>query len=302
MMNTSRIGSAADPLRDTGTTTTVNTETQNQKAARFRTLHQNPQTFVLPNAWDAASARIFEAAGFPAVGTSSAGLAHTLGYPDGQKAPREEVLFMARRIAATVAIPLTVDAEAGYGVDSVKEVALTAEGIIAAGGIGMNLEDMAFEADQLVDAELQTDKIRAVRARGDELDVPIVINARTDAFHLAHLPVEERFALAVARANAYYEAGADCLFVPFVTDAGIIKQLAAEIAGPINILATVGSPTVGELSALGVRRISLGSGPCRAAMARARKLAIEIRDHGTYHAMLDDTIPYPEMNALFIRS
>ncbi len=274
---------------------------QQEKAQRFRALHVGSQPLVLPNAWDAASARLFEAAGFPAVATTSAGVAYTLGYADGQQAPREEVLFVVRRIARTVQVPVTADLEAGYGVDSVAEVVNTVRGALEAGAVGVNLEDVAFGDTTLVDLALQTDKIRALRALGEATGIPLVINARTDVFHFEHLDVKERFRLAVERSNAFRQAGADCLFVPFVTDADMIAQLVREIDGPLNILALPGAPPIAELAEMGVVRISLGSGPHRATLALVRRIAEELRDRGTYHSFQDQTIPYAEVNALFAR-
>jgi 2-methylisocitrate lyase-like PEP mutase family enzyme len=279
----------------------VTSSTQREKAIAFRALHTGARMLVLPNAWDAISARIFEDAGFPAVGTTSAGVANALGYPDGQFAPREEVLFVVRRIAQTVRIPVTADIEAGYGADSVSEVIETVQGVLDAGAVGINLEDLAFGDTELVDAGLQVEKIRAVRALGESSGIPVVINSRTDAFHLPHLDIHAQFELAVRRANAYRQAGADSLFVPFVTDASIIGDLVKAIGGPLNILAMPGGPPVAELGRLGVARVSVGSGPHRATLALTRRIAKELRDYGTYESFMKDTIPYPEVNALLER-
>jgi 2-methylisocitrate lyase-like PEP mutase family enzyme len=272
--------------------------TQREKAVNFRALHSGKPILVLPNAWDAVSARLFEDAGFAAVGTTSAGLANVLGYPDGQRAPRDEVLFIVRRIAATVSVPVTADIEAGYGVRSVEEVVRTVQGVLDAGAVGINLEDSEFGVDELLDIGLQREKIQAVRALGDSAGVPIVINARTDAFHLSRRDPGEQFALAVKRANAYRSAGADCLFIPFVTDFALIAGLAKVVEGPLNILAMPGAPPVADLARLGVARVSVGSGPHRATLALARRIARELRDQGTYEAYMRETIPYPEVNAL----
>lgn len=272
--------------------------TQQEKAERFRALHLGPRMLVLPNAWDAASARIFESEGFPAVATTSAGVANTLGYPDGQYAPREEVLFLVRRIAATVQVPVTADIEAGYGANSVEEVVKTVRGVLEAGAVGVNLEDAAREKSALVDVGLQVEKIQALRALAGTFGVPLVINARTDAFNIPSLSASEKFATAVKRANAYRAAGADCLFVPFVVDEPTIAGLVKTIDGPLNILPMAGAPPIAELERLGVRRVSTGSGPCRACLALARRIARELRDQGTYHAIMDQTIPYAEVNAL----
>jgi len=274
---------------------------QQEKARALRALHTASHILALPNAWDAASARLYEEAGFPAVGTTSAGVAYTLGYADGQQAPREEVLFVIRRIARTVQVPVTADIEAGYGANQVEAVVQTVRGVLQAGAVGINLEDVAFGETTLVDIGLQQKKIQALRTLAAEVGIPFVINARTDAFHLETLRVPERFRLAVERANAYRRAGADCLFVPFVTDAAIIADLVEAIDGPLNVLAMPGAPPVAELERMGVRRVSVGSGPHRATLALVRRIAQELRTQGTYRSFQEQTIPYAEVNALFTR-
>jgi 2-methylisocitrate lyase-like PEP mutase family enzyme len=277
------------------------TEASRRKAAAFRALHTGDGILVLANAWDAGSARVFEDAGFPAIGTSSAGVAYALGYPDGQAIPREEMLFMARRIVRTVRIPVTVDIEAGYGADHVAEVVRTGEGVLAVGAVGINLEDAARAPAGLTSLDKQTAKIRALRAMAASREIPLVINARTDAFNLPDLDHAARFALAVERGNAYLDAGANCVFTPYVTDAATISSLVKELQGPLNILAMPGAPPVAELEQLGVKRVSVGSGPCRATLALARRIATELRDSGTYASFTDQAIPYAELNKLFGR-
>ncbi len=274
---------------------------QQAKADRFRQLHNGPAILVLPNAWDAASARLFEEAGFPAVGTTSAGVANSLGYPDGQYIPREEMLFVVRRIAQTVRIPVTADIEAGFGA-TVDEVVETVRGVLEAGAIGINLEDSEKGGEKrLLPISDQVERIQAVRALGKEMDVPLVINARTDAY-LVPLEPAVRFEEAVERANAYLAAGADCAFPILVTDADTIGRLVQAIQGPVNILAVPGVPPVNELERLGVRRVSMGAGPSRATMALTQRIAEELRDSGTYRAFLERMMPSAEANKLFARS
>ncbi len=297
--------------------------TQKEKAERLRDLHKGPPILVMPNAWDAASARIFEAAGFPAVGTTSAGVASSLGYPDGERIPLEELIFVVRRITATVRIPVTVDAEAGFGAN-VEQVVETARALLDAGAVGLNLEDRLPElrvrgsglgvqdsdipsvsrppspVSGLLPLNEAMERVRALRELGRLYGVPLVINARTDAFYTGlglPNPLEE----AVERANAFGEAGADCLFVPFVTDPETIRTLSQRIRGPINVLAGPGTPPVPELERMGVARVSVGSGPNRATLALVRRIAEELRGPGTYTSFLADTVPYPEVNRLFER-
>jgi 2-methylisocitrate lyase-like PEP mutase family enzyme len=273
---------------------------QKEKAERLRQLHGGPGILVLPNAWDAASARIFEEAGFAAVGTTSAGVANALGYPDGQHIPLEEMLFAVRRIARTVSIPVTADIEAGFG-STPEEVGETVRKVVEAGAVGVNLEDgVKEETPRLLPVGEQADRIRAARAAAEAMGVPLVINARSDAY-LVPFDAARRFDETVERAISYLAAGADCAFPIMVKDADVIGRLAQAITGPINILALPGVPPVAELEWLGVRRVSLGAGPCRAAMGLTRRIAEELRDGGTYGAFLEGAMPSPEANALFGR-
>jgi len=264
------------------------------KASRFRKLHLGPDILVLPNAWDAATARIFETAGFPAIATTSAGVAYAAGYPDGKGISRGEMLEAVRRIAATVKVPVTADLEAGYG-DTVEAAEATAEGALAAGAAGLNLED-GYEG-RLLAVDDQATRIRAIRRVAEEAGVPLVINARTDVYLRQVGPLKTRFDEAVRRANAYREAGADCLFVPGVSDSETIGRLVEAIHGPINILAIVGTPPVGELHRLGVARVSTGSGPMRASLSLLGRIASDLR-MGRYDLFTKGVISHAEVNQL----
>jgi len=171
--------------------------------------------------------------------------------------------------------------------------------VLAAGAVGMNLEDAA-EGGELLPLELQASRLRAARAAADAAGVPLVINGRTDAFAARGIPAEARLAEAVRRANAYLAAGADCAFVPFVKERDDIARLAREIRGPLNILAKPGSPPLAEMERLGVRRVSVGSAIALAAYGRARRAATELLGTGTYTGM-EDGIPYAEMQELLAR-
>ena len=265
------------------------------KAEALRRLHAGPRVLVLANAWDAASARLVEAAGFPAIATSSAGVAYALGYPDGERIARAEMLDMVRRIARVVKVPVTADVEAGYGTTA-QAAAETARGVAAAGAVGMNLEDTGD--GRLLPLELQVERIRAARAAAEAAGVPLVINARTDAFGVADVAEGQRPGEAVRRANAYLRAGADCAFVPFVSNRDLIGRLAREIEGPLNVLGTPDTPPVAELERLGVRRVSVGAGIARAAYGRARRIALDIKEKGTFEALREGTISYAEMQRL----
>jgi 2-methylisocitrate lyase-like PEP mutase family enzyme len=268
-------------------------------ARQFLELHRGPKILVLPNAWDVASARIFEDAGFPAIGTTSAGVAFSLGFPDGQKIPREEMLAVVRRIAEAVEVPVTADVEAGFG-STPEEVADTARAVISSGAVGMNLEDgVEGKPDFLADVNFQKETIRAVLEAGASAGVPFVLNARTDIFLYGIGPAETRLARAIERLNAYHAAGAPALFAPGVKDKETIAALARGLAGPLNILATVGTPPVGELQQLGVARVSVGSGPMRATLGYLGRMARQLREEGVFSLMTDGALPYADANRLF---
>jgi 2-methylisocitrate lyase-like PEP mutase family enzyme len=264
---------------------------QKTKAELFRRLHSGPDILVLPNAWDAISARIVEEEKFPAAATGSAGVAAVLGYPDGQKIPRQEMMFMVARMASAVSVPLTADVEAGYG-----DPAGTAREVIAAGAVGMNLEDQIDH--RLLPLEDQLAAIRAVKEASKATGVPLVLNARTDIFLMKHGDESTRFDRAVERLNAFHEAGADCLFAPGVADAEPIGRLVKAVKGPLNILATVGTPSVSELKRLGVRRLSLGSGTQRITLGTLQRFARHLRDEGTLTALATDAISYADVQRL----
>jgi len=275
--------------------------TQAELARQFLELHRGPKILVLPNAWDVASARIFEDAEFPAIGTTSAGVAFSLGYPDGQKIRREEMLAVVRRIAEAVDVPVTADVEAGFG-STAEEVADTAREVIAAGAVGMNLEDgVEGKPEFLADMIRQKEIIRAVLAAGVSASVPFVLNARTDILLYGIGPAETRLARTIERLNAYHAAGAPVLFAPGVKDKETISQLARGVAGPLNILATVGTPPVAELQQLGVARVSVGSGPMRATLGFLGRMARQLRDEGAFTMMTDGALPYADANRLVQR-
>ena len=248
---------------------------------------------VLPNAWDAGSARIFIAAGFPALATTSAGIAFSLAYPDGEQISRNEMLGAVRRITERVSVPVTADMEAGYG-RAPEAVAGTVRQVIAAGAVGMNLEDRIGE-EPLLDFDLAVERVRAARAAADEAGIPFVVNARTDAFS----PGMGGFDEAVRRGNAFREAGADSVFVPFVGDRDTIERLVHEIAAPLNVLGAPNAPSLKQLATLGVRRVTFGSAPMRATLGLVRRMAREWKEKGTYGTLDAYGIPFGELQELF---
>ncbi|WBB70178.1 isocitrate lyase/phosphoenolpyruvate mutase family protein [Micromonospora sp. WMMD812] len=263
------------------------------RAELFRSLHTPGSPLVLVNAWDAASARIVAAAGARAVATTSAGVAWSLGAPDGDALGRDAAVDLVRRVAAAVSLPVSADIESGYGATP-AEVGATVRAIVAAGAVGVNVEDARRDAGPpLRDVADQCARIAAVRAAADAAGVPLYVNARIDTFLGGAGGVDET----VARASAYLTAGADGIFVPGVVDPATIRDLVAAVPAPVNVLAGPGAPTVSELARLGVARVSLGSSVAEAAYGVARRAADEALGAGTYGA-LADALDYGALNAL----
>jgi 2-methylisocitrate lyase-like PEP mutase family enzyme len=272
--------------------------TQRQQVERFRGLHAR-RPLILPNAWDAASARAIELAGALAVATSSAGVSWSHGRADGQHLERGEMIEAVRRIVATVAVPVSADVEGGYGEGSPEDVAATVRGVVAAGAAGINLEDSpGRDGAVLLAAEAHAERVRAAREAARSAGGDLVINARTDVYLEKWGAAEARFAEAVRRANLYRAAGADCLFVPGVTDAETIAALVRAIDGPVNILAWPGAPGIAELGRLGVARVSVGGGLARAALATTLAGARELLEQGTY-GVLEHGRTAGDVNGMF---
>lgn len=273
--------------------------TQREKAERLLRLQQPGSSLLLPNAWDAASARLFEEAGFPAIGTTSAGIAYAYGYADGEQIPREEMLQAITRIVSVVQVPVTADTEAGYG-QAPADVADTIRGVIAAGAVGVNLEDGTGDPTRpLYPLEAQAERLAAAREAANRANIPLVINARTDTYLAQVGEGQAQLEETIRRGRAYLQAGADSIFVPYVTEPAIIQILVRDIPGPINLLAMPGGPSVPELFRLGVVRVSVGSRAMLATMGLIRKIAQELRDHGTYEAMSREAYRRAEAQALF---
>ncbi len=274
---------------------------QAEKAHKLYALHLGPRILVLPNVWDVASARIVEDAGFPAIATSSAGVANSLGYPDGQQISRDEMLEVVARIVRAVSVPVTADMEAGYG-ETPEDLAQTAVALVETGAVGCNIEDCPKEGSgELFPVDLQKRKIRAMVDAAKKVGGRLVINARTDIFLEGIGDPATRLERTAERLNAYREAGAKSFFAPGLKDPETIGKLVLAVKGPLNILATVGSPSVAELEKLGVARISCGSGPMRASMGLTARIVKHIREKGTFEIMTDGAMPYPDANRLLTK-
>jgi 2-methylisocitrate lyase-like PEP mutase family enzyme len=271
-------------------------QSQRERAAHFRRLH-HLRPLILPNAWDAASARAIEQAGAQAIATTSAGVSWSYGRGDGQKLRRDEMISMIRYIVQAVEVPVTADIEGGY-----DDLAATVQAVVEAGACGINLEDSPGEGGEtLLAPEAQAERIRTAREAAETAGGDLVINVRTDVYLFEVGAPETRFAEAVRRSNLYRAAGADCLFVPGVADAETIAALVGAIDGPVNVMAHPGSPSMKELGRLGVARASLGPGLALAALAATQRAARELLEEGTYGA-LEDSLPFGEVNRWFSRT
>ncbi|GAA1349728.1 isocitrate lyase/PEP mutase family protein [Streptomyces beijiangensis] len=266
------------------------TNSQAEHARLLRSLHDPAAPLALANAWDVASARVIEAAGASAIATTSAGVAWSLGAPDGDVLSRERALDLVGRIVAAVGVPVTADIEGGYGQDA-DGVAETIAGVIAAGAAGVNIEDGARPPGELVA------RIGAARAAVERTEGELFVNARIDTYLFGLGEESTRLKDTLDRAQQYVDAGADGIFVPGVADIATITALVEGISVPLNIMAGPGSPSVAELGTLGVARVSLGSGVAQAAYAAAQRAARDLFGDGTYDS-LADAIAFPEINSL----
>ncbi len=274
---------------------------QAEKAEKFRKLHHGPRMLLLPNAWDVASARILEECGHPAIATSSAAVAYSLGYADGQRISRGEMLEVAGRIGRATNIPVTADLEAGYGATA-KDMADTVKSAIAEGIIGMNLEDVTGDDESsLVDLPLQVEKIRAIREAASSAGVPFVLNARTDIYLMSIGPEATRFERTVERLRAYREAGADCLFAPGVYDLETIQKLVQAVKAPLNILANPACPGIVQMEKAGVARVSAGSGIMRAAMGLVQRIGKEMLESRSCEMMFVGATPFIDLKRMMTR-
>jgi len=278
----------------------ITMDEQKQKAIDFLAMHHAPTILVLANAWDVASAKIFEIEGFKAIGTTSAGISSTLGYADVQKMSLAENIEVVRRIVNNTTLPVSADIEAGYS-SSIEGAVKAARAVLDIGAVGLNLEDSTGDpAFPFFDRSFQRDRIRAIREMADAMRIHLVINARTDVIMFQDESAHN-LRDAIDRGNAYREAGADCIFVPDVgnLDKKTIPILVREINAPINIIAGETTPTLAELQEMGVSRVSLGPRPMRAVLTQLRKIARELMTTGTYELMSDSSITYSEVNHWF---
>jgi 2-methylisocitrate lyase-like PEP mutase family enzyme len=263
-----------------------------ETAATFHRLHEGPEPLLLPNAWDAGSARLMESLGAKAVATTSAGVAWTHGYPDGDVLPVRMLVSSVAAIARAIRVPLTVDVESGYS-DDPPAVEETVARVVEAGAVGINIEDGAGAPDLLCL------KIERARRAGEHFGIDLFVNARTDVYLRGLAPEGKRVAETLARARLYRNAGASGLFVPGLREAGEIKAIAADAGLPLNVMALPGLPAAAELAQLGVRRLSAGSGIAQAVWGKAAALAGDFLKSAKSEPLGDGAMAYSAINALF---
>jgi 2-methylisocitrate lyase-like PEP mutase family enzyme len=266
-------------------------------ATAFRSMHRG-EMLVLPNAWDAMSARVFEETGCQAIATTSAGVAWSLGYPDGEQVPWSEFLGATRRIARVLSVPLTVDFESGFSATP-AELAERIREIIDAGASGINLEDSRDHQEHtLLPLDSAVERVATVRAAAERAGVPIVINARTDSYLQPAGSRAVSPADVVQRCRAYLSAGADCVYPIGLADIQLIRQLTAELRAPVNIMGRPGAPTLPELRAAGVARVSTAVGLAVLSAGVLRDAVVKLKETGSYEHMAS-AFNYPQMQQLF---
>lgn len=272
-------------------------------AETFRSLHRRGDPLRLLNAWDGAGARVFEAAGAPAIATTSAGLSFSQGTCDGESIARDQVVANAALIASTVSVPVSVDIESGYG-RTPADVAETVRKVIAAGAVGINIEDAigggtrgSRPSKELRPIKESCERVHAARIAADGEGVRLFVNARTDTYLVGGEPDELLLQTALKRLTSFASSGADGVFVPGVTDSSAIAALVRGVDLPFNALAAPGALSVEDFAALGVARVSTGSVPSRATLGLARDIAAEFLADGTLESAAR-SISYGEINKL----
>lgn len=268
---------------------------QTEMASWFLARHRSPPILLLPNVWDAMSARLFAAAGFDALATTSGGVAWALGYPDGEQTPWSEVVAQTARIVRCAQVPVTADIEAGYGATP-AEVAAHVAAIIRVGVVGINLEDGLH--GPMRSTEDMVARLSAARDAARKEGVPIVLNARCDIFHLQYGEESTRFAATVERCKAYLAAGADCVYPFGLRDPATIAAFVKAVGGPVNITGRPGMPDAAALERTGVARITIATAPTLVTMSNIQKLASELRATGGFD-MLATSLRHPDAQTLF---
>ena len=260
----------------------ISSTSQNDKASSFLQLHTEPKLLLLPNIWNPIGARILAGKGYPAIATASAAISASLGYPDGEVISKNTMLHELERICDAVTIPVTADIESGYA-KSLSELDETIHEVLNTGAIGINIQDSVEEGGPLRNLDEQCRRIAQIRATADSLNVHLFINARIDAFVSDQFSsADEIMAVAVRRAQAYADAGADAVYPMGPGDRATVKQLRGRIQLPLNILAAPGAAPLKWLQSMGINRVSFGPYIFRSCRQKFANIADELMELGDY--------------------
>lgn len=267
-------------------------------AKKFRSFHTIGNFFVIPNAWDVPSARIFEEVGFQCVATSSAGMLISLGYPDGESIPVNEFMNTVSKIARVLSVPLSVDLISGFG-NSDEEVVNSVRKVVEAGAVGINIEDMDHARGQLFEVERQVDKIRAIKALSEEMGIPFVVNARTDAVsHRGSMDFNKSLEIAIERSERYIQAGADSVYPMGVFGYDSISHFVKSVKFPVNLMIRKGLPEIKVLRQLGVTRLSFGPAASYSAMGLLWRIGKDIIERDSLNRLFEGAIDFDMLNSL----
>jgi 2-methylisocitrate lyase-like PEP mutase family enzyme len=272
------------------------------RADHFRELNDKGR-LLLPNAWDAASARVFELAQFSAIGTTSGGIATARGVPDGEQIGRDAMVAEIAAIIRAVDVPVSADIEAGYG-RTPADVADTVDAVLAAGAVGVNVEDRAYDtsATAMFAIADQETRIAAAREAAVRRGVSMVINARTDTFLLGlGESMDDRVEMTIARGQAYLASGADLVFVPGLVDVDVVRRVAQAFTGRLSLMALPGAPQADIFFTAGARRVSLGNVAMLATLGALRDMAADLKETGAWTPMERTFFGFAEAGALFAR-
>lgn len=272
--------------------------TQNKLSEQFRALHNADDMLVLPNAWDCASAKIFEVSGFPAIATTSSGISWSYGYKDGEHIPPDLMIEIIQRIAHTVNVPVTADIEGGYYGNNIEKFSKFIAAVVQAGAVGINLEDSDSHTRQLNDINKQILKIKVAKESGLQKGVHLFVNARTDAM-VGPEDLKTKTQICIERAKEYEAAGADGIFIPFVKEIVTVARLKEGIGLPLNIL-MVDTLEVAELRKLKVNRVSVGGKPMLATMNLLNNISMELRNENHWPSLFVNQPGYSDMNERFV--
>ncbi len=267
-------------------------------AEMFHSLHHKEEMLILANAWDAASAKLFEVSGFPAIATTSSGVSWAYGYKDGEYLPPELVIESTRNIAKSINIPLSVDIEGGYYRDNYTKFAQFIKDIIDAGAVGINLEDGDSKNRKLNELNHQIELIHIVKNISKEKGINLFLNARTDVMDFANGDINNKIQVGIERANAFQAAGADGIFIPFIMDIATIIKFKDAISLPLNILIN-NNLEVSKLKEIRVNRVSVGGKPMMATLNLLKKIAQELQQSNDWKSLFVNEPTYYEINSWF---